>query len=215
MTNEKEFNEQVIDEINHMDELNLPIEAPKGNTSKKKKRKGISAIVTLVLILAVGVAGNWYYKNTDVSKTIEPLLSAATQKTLGEAELVNAQTNTKNESSYFSSARLERQTSRDEAIEKLQEIVNKTDKTDEAHINSAKEIANISKYISIENKIETLVCAKGVSNCLAVVDTDGKRVDVIVDVTQLDDATILQIKDIATSQLKCSFENVSIIQSNK
>ena len=40
------------------------------------------------------------------------------------------------------------------------------------------------------------------------------RVDVIVDVDDLSDTLILQIKEIAIQQLGCSFENVSIIQSN-
>ena len=35
-----------------------------------------------------------------------------------------------------------------------------------------------------------------------------------VDCETLDDTTILQIKDIAMSQLQCGFEDVSIIQSN-
>ena len=64
-----------------------------------------------------------------------------------------------------------------------------------------------------ENKIETLVTAKGVNNCLAVVSTDGKKVDVIVDAEELGDTLIMQIKEIAISQLNCSFEDVSIIQS--
>lgn len=211
-----EINEQQV--IENFDEIEPVIDTSskekKGNTSKRKKRQGITAAVTLVLILAVGVVGNWYYENTDVSKTIEPLLSAATQKTLGEAELVDAQKNT-DENSYFSSARLERQTSRDEALQKIQEISNSTTASKEEKLEATKEITKISKYISIENKIETLVCAKGITNCLAVIDIEGTRVDVIVDTESLDDATILQIKEIATAQLGCSFENVSIIQSNK
>lgn len=67
--------------------------------------------------------------------------------------------------------------------------------------------------IGIENKIETLVTAKGVSNCIAVVSDDGSRVDVIVDVEELTDPVILQIKEVAMQQLGCSFESVSIIQS--
>ena len=58
------------------------------------------------------------------------------------------------------------------------------------------------------------MCAKGVQNCIAVVDTEGTRVDVIVDVAELTDDIILQIKEIATEQLSCGFENVTIIQSN-
>ena len=55
--------------------------------------------------------------------------------------------------------------------------------------------------------------AKGADNCIAVVNDDATRVDVIVDVPELTDSLILQIKEIAMQQLGCSFKDVSIIQS--
>ena len=73
--------------------------------------------------------------------------------------------------------------------------------------------AKISDNITIENKIETLVTAKGISNCLAVINENSEKIDIIVDVEDLTDTIILQIKEIATSQLGCSFEDVTIIQS--
>lgn len=186
--------------------------SPEEQIERKKRRKSITALSVLVMILATGVVGNWYYQNTDVSSTIEPLLSTAKEKTLGEAQLVNATTeDTSN--SYFSSARMDRQNARDESLEKLQAVIDKTDEKDEARKSASEEIAKISKYITIENKIETLVCAKGVDNCIAVIDADGTRVDIIVDTKDLTETLILQIKEIATAQLNCSFENVSIIHS--
>lgn len=185
--------------------------SPEEKIERKKKRKSITALSVLVLILATGVVGNWYYQNTDVSSTIEPLLSSTKEKTLGEAQLVNA-TAESSENSYFSSARMDRQSARDESLEKLQAVIDKTDEKEEARKKASDEIANISKYITIENKIETLVCAKGVDNCIAVIDSDGKRVDIIVDTKDLTDTLILQIKEIATAQLNCTFEDVSIIQ---
>ena len=151
----------------------------------------------------------------DISATVKPLISSSESKTLGEAEFVDAtaQTEVKKENEYFSSARLDRQTARDEAIEKLQKILDDDNSTAEAKNVASQGISNISNYISIENKIETLVTAKGADNCIAVINEDGQRVDVIVDVPELTDNIILQIKEIAMQQLGCSFENVSIIQS--
>ena len=87
------------------------------------------------------------------------------------------------------------------------------EESEDAHKLAAEQIAAISSYIEIENKIETLVEAKGVQNCLAVISEDGTRVDVIIDSEELSDDLALQIKEIATTQLKCGFENVTIIQS--
>ena len=96
----------------------------------------------------------------------------------------------------------------------MQKIVDSTKETDKAHIAAADKIASISDIISTENKIETLVKAKGVNNCLAVINEDATKVNVIVDSKDLTDQIILQIKEITVSQLGCSYEDVTIIQSN-
>lgn len=184
----------------------------------RKARKTRVAVAAFVLLLGVGVMGNWYYENTDLSSKVQPLINATQTKTLGEAEYVDATTELSteaksSENEYFSSARVERQTARDESLDKLQAVIESTDESEEAHKDAEEQIARISGFISIENKIETLVTAKGVNNCLAVINDDGTRVDIIVDVEELSDTVILQIKEIAIEQLGCSFENVSIIQS--
>ena len=188
-------------------------QSKKKTESGSKKAKMKVAVASFVFLLAVGIGGNWYYENSGIAGKIEPILDSAQTKTLGEAEFVDATTQMNNESEYFASARVERQTARDESLEKLQAVIDKTDSTQEANVKATEEIAKISNYISIENKVETLVTAKGVNNCLAVISADGTRIDVIVDVQDLNEQIIVQIKDIAMEQLGCSFENVSIIQS--
>lgn len=181
---------------------------------KRKSKKTRTAISVFVLLLAVGLGGNWYWENSDISSKISTI--SASNKTLGEATYVDAPTEvtTADENDYFSTARVDRQKAHDSALEELQQIVDSTQEGDEARNTAAESIAKISSHIEIENKIETLVCAKGVKNCIAVVDTEGTRVDVIVDVAELTDDIILQIKEIATEQLSCGYENVTIIQSN-
>lgn len=209
--NEKEieefFEEQDKGDISNNEVLVNPAD----KAENKKRKRYVSAVAAFVIILGVGVMGNWYYQNSDVSSTIQPLIDSATEKTLGKAELVDATANVE-EDTYFTKARMERNTARDTALEKLQAVVDSADEESTAKDLAAENIARISNFITIENKIETLVCAKGVSNCVAVIKDDGSGVDVVVDCETLDDTTIMQIKDIAMSQLQCSFENVSIIQ---
>lgn len=188
---------------------------PEDKIRKKKKGSKTKVVASvLVLLLAVGIGGNWYWENSDISSKISSITSSG--KTLGEATFVDATTEVSQttESEYFSTARVERQTARDETLETLQAVIDSESEDSEAHKVAAEKIAAVSSYIEIENKIETLVQAKGVKNCLAVVSEDGTRVDVIIDSEELTDALILQIKEIATSQLDCGFENVTIIQSN-
>ena len=186
-----------------------------GEIKKRRARKTKIATASFVLLLAVGIMGNWYYQNTDLSANIKPLIESSQTKTLGEAEFVdaNAVSQSSNESEYFSKARVNRQKARDEALDKLQKVVDSADESSKAKQEAGKNIARISDNISVENNIESLVCAKGISNCLAVVNTEGTRVDIIVECEELSDNVIMQIKDIAMQQLGCSFENVSIVQS--
>lgn len=203
-----------MEEINEKNN-NIEIEGLTGEekVKKRKSRKRKILVSVFVLLLALGIGGNWYWENSDISSKISAVSSSA--KTLGEATFVDAdaEVTTSNESEYFSSARLERQTARDSALEKLQAVIDAPEESEDAHKLAAEQIAAISSYIEIENKIETLVQAKGVANCLAVVSEDGTRVDVIIDSAELSDDLALQIKDIATTQLNCGFENVTIIQS--
>ena len=209
--NEKEIEEFFEEQENGDTSNNEVLVNPADKADNKKRKRYVSAVAAFVIILGVGVMGNWYYQNSDVSSTIQPLIDSATEKTLGKAELVDATANVE-EDTYFTKARMERNTARDTALEKLQAVVDSADEESTAKDLAAENIARISNFITIENKIETLVCAKGVSNCVAVIKDDGSGVDVVVDCETLDDTTIMQIKDIAMSQLQCSFENVSIIQ---
>ncbi|MGN0534053.1 MAG: SpoIIIAH-like family protein [Eubacterium sp.] len=180
---------------------------------KKQARKTRLAISCFVLLLAVGVMGNWYWENSDISAKVSTI-SSAKEKILGEAAFVDATTEQSTESEYFSQARVDRQSARDESLEKLQKVIDSQTADAKAQKSAEEGIERISKNISAENKIETLVTAKGVKNCIAVINEDGTKVDVIVDVEELSDAVILQIKEIAVAQLGCTYSDVTIIQSN-
>ncbi len=179
---------------------------------KKKSKKTRIAISCFVLLLGVGVMGNWYWENSDLSNKVSTI-SGAKEKILGEATYVDATTEPSTESEYFSSARVDRQKARDESLEKLQKIIDSSSEGDAAKKEATEKIAKISDMINSENKIETLVTAKGVKNCLAVINENSNKVDIIVDAEELSDTVILQIKEIATGQLGCTYEDVTIIQS--
>ena len=111
---------------------------PEDKKERKKRKKYISAVAAFVLILGVGVVGNWYYQNTDVSSTIQPLIDSATEKTLGKAELVDATTtDVSEENTYFTKARMERNTARDTALEKLLTVISNTSETEAARTAAA------------------------------------------------------------------------------
>ena len=183
---------------------------------RSRVRRRRLAVAAFVLLLGVGIMGNWYFENAEFTGNIKPLISGSDTKTLGEAELVDATATppVTEENTYFSEARLERETARDEALEKLQAVVDSPEESAEAKQTAAEAITRMSNYIAVENKIETLIAAKGVSHCLAVVSSDGAKVDVIVETEELSDEMAIAIKEIAIQQLGCDFDAVTIIQSS-
>ncbi len=183
---------------------------------KSKVRRKSLAVAAFALLLGIGIMGNWYFENAEFTGSVKPLITGSDTKTLGEAEYVDATTAqpVTEENAYFSEARLSREKARDEALEKLQAVVNSPDESAEAKQTATEAITRMSNYIAVENKIETLVAAKGVTHCLAVVSNDGAKVDVIVDTEELTDALTVAIKEIAMQQLGCAFDAVTIIQSN-
>ena len=187
----------------------------KGKKKSSKNKRFRTTVSVMILILAVGVVGNWYWEKSDLSKTVKPVLSSITEKnkTIGEATYVDATTEPTTQSEYFSSARVERQKTRDEALENLKSIAKNSNVSESTKKEANEKINKISTYITIENKIETLVKAKGINNCLAIVSDDGQNVQIVVDSQKLEDKTVLQIKEIAIDQLGCSYDNISIIQS--
>ena len=90
---------------------------------KRKTRNSRIVACCFLLLLGVGVAGNWYWENSDISAKVSSI-SSGRDKVLGEATYVDATTTQPvKENAYFSSARVDRQTARDESLEKLQKII--------------------------------------------------------------------------------------------
>lgn len=181
---------------------------------KRKQKRTKVALSCFVLLLAAGIIGNWYWENSSISTKVKPVLSASnteSSKTLGEASFVDATTEATTASDYFTKAKLDREKARDKRLDELQKVVDSSNSESAKKI-AAEDIAKISSFITIENKIETLIKAKGIENCVAVVSDDGGSVEVIVDVKELSDNVIVQVKEISMKQLGCTYSNVAIIQ---
>lgn len=188
-----------------------------------KKRQIV--ISTLVLALGVAVFMNWYFAGSEAQLRAAEVLDAS--KNLGDAQYVNMTTTVSDdnaasgeqatvpqgaqESEYFSQARLNRQVSRDKALDILDEIINNTSADEAAKAQAVKSAAKIAANIKTESDIESLVLAKGFADCITIMEDDG--VQVIVKGEKLNDSQILQIKDIVLKQAKVSVENISIIEA--
>lgn len=111
---------------------------------------------------------------------------------------------------YFSSVQVNRQRTRDEALEVLQGVVDNQDSTAAAKEEALAEINKMAKIMEAEANIETLVVAKGFAECVAVISEDGASV--VVKSEGLQAAQISQINEIVYEQSGILPVNVKIIQ---
>ena len=114
-----------------------------------------------------------------------------------------------NEENYFTATVLNRQQSRDEAIDVLKMVSESDESSAEAKAEASAKISQIAVDIQNENNIETLVKAKGFEDCVAII-SDG-AVSVIVSAESLQAAEAAQILAIVYDTTGINPENVSII----
>ena len=172
------------------------------------KRKGaITALI--VLFVCVAVYLNWSY--TAGLTGDETLDTAGKLKVLGETELVN-QTENKEESDYFEEARLEKQKSRDNAMNILKETSEKDDVSQESRDQAAASLEEIAVSSVAENRIETLVKAKGFDDCVTLISSDGVNVIVKAPADGLTATDIAKIKDIVISETKMDASKIKVVE---
>lgn len=117
-----------------------------------------------------------------------------------------------NASDYFAQTILSRQQARDEALEVLQTVAKSDNALPEAVQSALDDIAQIAKDIENESNIETLVEAKGIENCIAVIN-DGKAT-VIVKTDGLLANEIAQINEIVYEQAGILPVDLKIVEKN-
>lgn len=166
-------------------------------------------LATLVVALGAAVFVNWYYTGNDNKATVpEETTGTEYVQNLGEAQYVNAEGEI---SDYFSEVKLNRQKSRDEAIERLKESL----KTVETGSEEAKEltasIERLSSQIKLESDIEALISAKLASECVAVIN-DGAAQVVVGKGALVEDAA-LQIIDIVTNNTQLTAADIKISEA--
>ncbi len=113
--------------------------------------------------------------------------------------------------SFFASTQIERQRSRDEAIEVLQLVVENPEALDESKVVAMQEISKIASAIENEGKIESLVTAKGFEKCIAVISDSGCSV-IVKTSSALMPNQVAQIQEIVYEQAGVLPANTKIIE---
>ncbi len=173
--------------------------------SSKSARSVIIIAAVLLIGLAVYLNYRWFY---------DPVGSLGygdnnMDDNFSDSEATGSEDNGETENDYFTSTALNRQESRDEAIEVLKLVAEDEDASEEARAEAAAKISKIAVDIQNEANIETLVKAKGFENCIALIADDA--VSVIVKAESLQANEAAQILAIAYETTGISPEKISII----
>ena len=110
---------------------------------------------------------------------------------------------------YFSQARLTRTKTRDEAQEALQVMLSDVNLDQEQKDELTAQASAMAQSIETEGKIENLIKAKGLAECM--VYCSNEKVDVIVKSPELQEGDVGQIRDIVLEQTEVPVENISIV----
>lgn len=173
-------------------------------------------IVLAALMLALGAAVyiNWQFSDdtlvSDVSKELgaATYVSADVEATDDEVSDVAKQTTSADE--YFAKATLERQQARDTAIDTAQETLEKADSSDDAKTAAVEQLNKLENNVVIESNIESVLKAKGFTQCMCLMSDNSCTVAVLK--SELQDNSALIIKDAVLSQCDIDFNAITIIE---
>lgn len=114
---------------------------------------------------------------------------------------------------FFAMAILNRTQVRDNALEVLNEIAANPDTLPDAKEDALASIADIAEDMSAEANIETLIEAKGISKCVAVIS--GDSCSVIVNRSGLVAEELTQITDIVYDQTGIPVANITVVEAQQ
>ncbi len=114
---------------------------------------------------------------------------------------------------FFAMAILNRTQVRDEALSVLRQIAENPDTLPDAKEDALSSIADIADDMSAEANIETLVQAKGIAQCVAVIS--GNSCSVIVNTSGLVDEELTQITDIVCEQTGIPVANITVVEAKR
>lgn len=174
----------------------------------KKIKKAHVALAVMVIALSAAVWLNMKYGAAGT----EPSSQNTSSKYLGQAEYVNAEVgDVAEEDSYFASLRADRKKARDEALDIIEETLDRDDLTEEERRQALEHSESISEAAEAEVSIETVLKAKGYENVLAVIGE--KDVNVIIK-GELTAAVSAQIRDAVFSYTDFEASQIKIISAD-
>lgn len=180
----------------------------------KTWKKNLVAAAVLVTV-CTGIYVNWLYTEQTTAKNLTDTLNAEkvmSDETLllsgDDAVFTDAAVNTATD--YFAAVRLSRQQARDSAVNLLQDVSANSDQTKAEE--SAAELEDIVQTALTEAQIESLIIAKGYTDCVAYMSSEGISVAVSAPEGGLKQEDVAVIADIVMSQSEYTLDDIRVVE---
>lgn len=189
-----------------------------------KNWKKNAVVASILVFVCAGIYLNWMYTQDKETADLTDTLNQ--DKILGASTLVMSQTGDlaadaakedlqqtsgQQATDYFAAVRLSRQQTRDSAVSTLQEAMSYGGEDAQAS-SASKELEGLVETALCEAQIESLVIAKGYTDCVAYMNDNGISVAVAAPEAGLQEADVALISDIVMSQASLDLADIRIVE---
>ena len=180
----------------------------------KNWKKNLMAAAVLLVVCA-GIYMNWMYTNSQSVADLTDTLDA--EKVMSEDgiilelnEPVSGELEGDTVSDYFAAVRLSRQEARDSAVSLLQEAMAYGDGS--AGADPQAQLEQIVQTALCEAQIESLIIAKGYTDCVAYMTDSGIAVAVASPEGGMQETDVAVIADIVITQSGFTMEQIRVVE---
>lgn len=180
----------------------------------KRWKKNLVAGAVLVTVCA-GIYVNWVYTEDRAVSNLNDTLDAekvmsSDMLVMGEGTSLESLNDPSTYTDYFAAVRLSRQQARDSAVGLLQEAMVYTDTAENTQNND--KLESIVQTALCEAQIESLVIAKGYTDCVAYISDSGISVAVASPEGGLQTDDVAVIADIVLTQSEYVMDDIHVIE---
>lgn len=176
----------------------------------KTWKKNIVAAAVLLTVCG-GIYANWIYSQdqavSDLTDTLDENKIMSSDTLVMAGDEVSSDNNTM--SDYFAAVRLSRQEARDNAVSLLQEAMAYGD---EQASQSSAELESLVNIALCEAQIESLVIAKGYTDCVAYIADNAISVAVAAPEGGLQQPDVAVISDIIINQSEFTMDQIYVVE---
>ena len=180
----------------------------------KTWKKNLVAAAVLITV-CTGIYMNWLYTEQETAANLTDTLDAEKVMSdelleLEDVQVISDADTLTTSADYFAAVRLSRQQARDSAVNLLQEAMAYSDQSKTAE--SSAELEDIVQTALTEAQIESLVIAKGYTDCVAYMSSEGVSVAVSAPEGGLQQADVAVIADIVMTQSEYTLDEIRIVE---